>query len=133
MQCKGPDDKLYDKKPDVRAKIARGNTILVHADENGEIKYDLVIYALRKFTGGMGDEDDLDRNAKDWKMYFLKDLNEAAYVCSLKKANGEAAHLACRWLNGQFVIFAGSKNVHLAFRNKSENHFFRKSPILTFK
>ena len=56
---------------------------------------------------------------QDWKNYFLKDINETKNVLSLNKANGESAHLACRWLDGQFLIFAGSKNVHLAFRDKS--------------
>ncbi len=120
MFCRGPDDKLYDQKADLRAKIARGNTVLVHTAENGAREYDLVVYALRKFTGGLGDEDEMDRNAKDWRKYFVKNVEETSYVASLKKANGEAAHFACRWIDGQFVIFAGSKNVHLAFRHKSK-------------
>ena len=61
----------------------------------------------------------MDRNAQDWKKYFLKDISETKYVKSLRKANGEAAHLSCRWIDGQFLFITGSKNVHLVFRNKS--------------
>ena len=40
------------------------------------------------------------------------------YVAVLQKANGEAAHLSCRWVDNEFLICAGSKNVHLVFKNK---------------
>jgi len=43
---------------------------------NGKKTLDLVIYALRKFTGGLGDEDDFDREENDWQKYFLKDINK---------------------------------------------------------
>ena len=115
---RGPDDKVYDDNSDIRAKVARGNCVL-ERNVNKNKTYDLVVYALRKFTGGLGDEDELDRNAKDWRKYFVRDLKETKYVASLRKANGEAAHLACRWINDEFCLFAGSKNVHLAFKTKS--------------
>jgi hypothetical protein len=81
----------------------------------------LVIYALRKFTGGLGDEDDMDRNNQDWKKYFLKDIGQTKSVISLQKANGEAAHLSCRSFDGgKFLLFIGSKNVHMAIESKSD-------------
>ncbi len=123
---KGPDDAVYDKNSDIRAKIARGNCILEQNDK-GNKKFDLVVYALRKFTGGLGDEDETDRNAQDWRKYFVKDVKESKFVASLQKANGEAAHLACRWLDGEFVLFAGSKNVHLVFKKKSKQLIIRIS------
>lgn len=98
-------------------QVARGNSIL-EIDENGKTYYKLVIYALRKFTGGLGDEDDLDRNSNDWKNYFIKDFTSVNQVMSLQKANGEAAHFSCSWLNDEFLLCAGSKNVHLVFKNK---------------
>jgi hypothetical protein len=81
----------------------------------------LIVFALRKFTGGLGDEDDMDREQNDWCNYFLRPLNESSLVVSLQKANGEAAHLSCRFINGSFVICAGSKNVHLLFRTASNS------------
>ena len=49
---KGPDDKLYNERQDLREKVARGNTILyVHNLETNVMHYDGVVFALRKFTG----------------------------------------------------------------------------------
>jgi hypothetical protein len=93
--------------------------VLEYKDEKGRSKFDLIVYALRKFTGGLGDEDEIDRNNQDWKKYFLKDLKQTKRIVAMQKANGEAAHMSCRFLNGQFLIAAGSKNVHLLFKNKS--------------
>ena len=49
VQSRGPDDIVFDQNSDIRAKIARGNCILKQGDQ-----YELIIYALRKFTGGLG-------------------------------------------------------------------------------
>lgn len=112
---------MYDQNATLRAKIARGNCVLEQKKPDGKSKsYDLVVYALRKFTGGMGDEDEIDRASNDWEKYFVKDSKHSRYVACLQKANGEAAHLACRYIDNQFCLFAGSKNVHLAFRKKSK-------------
>lgn len=75
---------------------------------------------MRKFTGGLGDEDDMDRNNQDWKKYFLKNLDSTRRVVALKKANGEAAHMSCRYIDGQFYVIAGSKNVHLVFQKSTD-------------
>lgn len=91
----------------------------METNQNGKIDHKLVIYALRKFTGGLGDEDDLDRNSKDWKNYFIRDFSYVRQVFSLQKANGEAAHFSCSWIDGEFLLCSGSKNVHLVFKNKS--------------
>jgi hypothetical protein len=81
--------------------------------------YDLIIFALRKFTGGLGDEDDMDRDKNDWSNYFLKSISQTEHIIALDKANGEAAHLSCRYIDGSFLVCAGSKNVHLLFRTSS--------------
>ena len=78
-----------------------------------------MIYGLRKFTGGLGDEDDIDRKSGQWNKYFLTDFKNIKHVIVLQKANGEAAHVSCLWINDNFLICAGSKNVHLVFRKKS--------------
>lgn len=75
---------------------------------------------MRKFAGGLGDEDEIERSKSDWRKYFLKDIKKTEYVISLEKANGEAAHFSCRWIDNGFLLCAGSKNVHLVFRNESE-------------
>ena len=51
---------------------------------NKATEYDLVIYGLRKFTGGMGDEDEIERNSSTWKRYFLKDLSQTSNVLCLQ-------------------------------------------------
>jgi len=125
VQSKGPDDEVYDKYEDIRARVARGNTIL-ERNLNGKKEYDLVIYALRKFSGGMGDEDEVERNNSDWKKYFLVDIDKTEYVVSLQKANGEAAHMSCRFIDGEFLICAGSKNVHLVFKKIDDLFEYRE-------
>ena len=51
---KGPDDKVYNANKDLREKVARGNSVLYINDlESNTIEQDCIIFALRKFTGGM--------------------------------------------------------------------------------
>ena len=42
------------------------------------------------------------------------------------KANGEAAHFSVRWIRDRFVVFAGSKNVHLAARGAADVEKYRE-------
>ena len=52
VHSRGPDDKVYNAHEALRQKVARGNSILyIHNTENNSIKYDGVVFALRKFTG----------------------------------------------------------------------------------
>lgn len=63
------------------------------------LEQDIVIYANRKFTGNIGDEDDLQpENNDQWKKYFLKDQEEAQQVVCMEKVNGEAAHFSGRYV-----------------------------------
>ena len=118
-----PDDAMYNRCRDLRVKVARGNTVwYVNGDGRG-VRHDTVVFALRKFTGGMGDEDqDQPENDRVWKDYFLGPFPETRRVVCTLKANGEAAHLSARHLGpGRgFVLFAGSKNVHLALRRRED-------------
>ena len=61
--------------------MARGNTILYMNDtaaKASSVTHDNVIFALRKFTGGMGDEDeDQPDSGKTWMNYFLKPLESS--------------------------------------------------------
>eukprot|EP01147_Barroeca_monosierra_P009118 gene9118-1419_t len=84
-----------------------------------------VLQGLRKFTGGLGDDDDVPMNSdveinQPWKAYFTKPIEFANTIISMDKANGEAAHLACRWIEGRFVLFCGSKNVHMSFTRRGD-------------
>ena len=105
-----------------RENVARGNTVLcLNNLESGTITYECLIFALRKFTGGMGDEDeDQPENNKVWTDYFLKPLDSTSNVICTKKANGEAAHLGVRFIHDRFVLCVGSKNVHMLISNKSD-------------
>ena len=105
-----------------RENVARGNTILyVNNLEDGKVSYDCMIFALRKFTGGMGDEDeDQPENNKVWTDYFLKPLESTSNLICTRKANGEAAHLAIRWIKDRFVVCVGSKNVHMLISDRSD-------------
>ncbi|XP_021358306.1 uncharacterized protein LOC110453614 isoform X2 [Mizuhopecten yessoensis] len=76
---------------------------------------------MKKFTGGLGDDD--DRESGDtfvWQKYFTKSLDDASVVIATRKANGEAAHLSCRLIGGEYVLCGGSKNVHMLFRRKED-------------
>merc|ERR1719495_1209799 len=98
-------------------------------NDGGKVHHDGVVFALRKFTGGMGDEDeDQPENNLVWKQYFLRPYEEVERVVCTGKANGEAAHLSVRYLasqksedkEGGFVLFVGSKNVHLAVSRRED-------------
>ena len=57
-----------------------------------------------------------------WKLnhicLILQPIEDATAVIATKKANGEAAHLSCCLIGGEFVLCGGSKNVHMMFRKK---------------
>lgn len=66
----GPDDKIYDKHEDIRNRVARGNAFVKLDQNEGPI---CTVFALKKFTGGLGDDDDRDSgDDKVWKKYFIK-------------------------------------------------------------
>ncbi|XP_053402604.1 uncharacterized protein LOC123549145 isoform X2 [Mercenaria mercenaria] len=64
-----------------------------------------------------GPDDSVYDNNKDIRE---RPLEETDIVIATNKANGEAAHLSCIEIDGQFILCGGSKNVHLLFRNKSD-------------
>eukprot|EP00095_Tigriopus_kingsejongensis_P002818 maker-scaffold80_size398941-snap-gene-1.9 protein:Tk02818 transcript:maker-scaffold80_size398941-snap-gene-1.9-mRNA-1 annotation:"hypothetical protein BRAFLDRAFT_126791" len=117
-----PDDAMYNQHADLREHIARGNTVWHLQDSaGGQISQDQVIFALKKFTGGMGDEDENQPdNDKVWMKYFLQPVTQTHRIVCTQKANGEAAHFSIRWLQGQFYVCAGSKNVHLLCRSRED-------------
>jgi len=118
----GPDDAMYNSSAELRERIARGDTVLQLEDvRTGKVSKDMVTFALKKFTGGMGDEDeDQPENEQVWQRYFLSPMEEVEKVVCVIKENGEAAHLSVRMIQGSFYYFCGSKNVHLMFRTREE-------------
>ncbi|GFN89823.1 actin-binding protein ipp-like [Plakobranchus ocellatus] len=122
---RGPDDAIYDTYQSVREKVARGNCFL--RINKGPLKGTrCILHALKKFTGGLGDDDDKDRGDNHtWKKYFAKPLDSARKVIATKKANGEAAHLSCLEMDGHRLICAGSKNVHILIRNRGDIACYR--------
>nr|XP_045625849.1 uncharacterized protein LOC123775069 isoform X2 [Procambarus clarkii] len=112
----GPDDEIYNKDSEVRKLIPRGATILEFKG-----KSDVVIYANKKFTGGVGDEDEHQPENNDlWKQYCLEDPSTSSKVVCMNKVNGEAAHFSGRYIEGRFYLFTGSKNVHMLIRERKD-------------
>ncbi|XP_064611084.1 uncharacterized protein LOC135475207 [Liolophura sinensis] len=117
---RGPDDAIFEKNKDIREKVARGNCFL---DLSGgpERCMCCVVYAFKKFTGGLGDDDDKEKGDNfTWKKFFTKSLEETDKVVCTRKANGEAAHLSCLEIDGELFICGGSKNVHMLIRRKED-------------
>ncbi|CAL4058686.1 unnamed protein product [Meganyctiphanes norvegica] len=111
---RGPDDKIYNRNEDIRQMISRGTTLMSWKDSNNEDILDTVLYANKKFTGGVGDEDETQpENAQVWRSYCLADPDSADKVVAMEKINGEAAHFSVRSFEEQLFIIAGSKNVHM--------------------
>ena len=85
-----------------------------------DFRFNLAVVCL---IGGMGDEDEHQpENNLVWKKYFLRPYDEVERVVCTDKANGEAAHLSARYMGEQagFVLFVGSKNVHMAVRRRED-------------
>ncbi|XP_069176458.1 putative leucine-rich repeat-containing protein DDB_G0290503 [Procambarus clarkii] len=87
VNCYGPDDTIYNNDPEVRKNVPRGVTLLEFKGQ-----FDLVIFANKKFTGGIGDEDDKQPETNDlWKQYCLEDLKKLGdqenKIENLKKEN----------------------------------------------
>ncbi|BFZ19863.1 hypothetical protein BsWGS_22901 [Bradybaena similaris] len=124
--CKhGPDDKIYDSYKMVRDKVARGNCFL-HLTRGPYTGSLCVLHALKKFTGGLGDDDDKDKGDNiTWRNYFLKPIEMTETIIATKKANGEAAHLSCVLIDEHYYICGGSKNVHMLIRNREDIAAYR--------
>jgi len=129
VECRGPDDALYNRSPEIREKVARGNTLLsLRNAANNTRSLEMVVFALRKFTGGMGDEDESQPEDETvWKKYFLKPLEETDKIVVTTKENGEAAHLSVRYIDNQFYFIGGSKNVHMIFRSREDIERYTES------
>nr|XP_045585646.1 uncharacterized protein LOC123747476 [Procambarus clarkii]XP_045588150.1 uncharacterized protein LOC123750074 [Procambarus clarkii] len=117
VNCYGPDDTIYNNDPEVRKNVPRGVTLLEFKGQ-----FDLVIFANKKFTGGIGDEDDKQPETNDlWKQYCLEDLSTTtSKVVCMTKVNGESAHFSGRYINGKFFLITGSKSVHMLIGERED-------------
>ncbi|XP_045128705.1 uncharacterized protein LOC123514706 [Portunus trituberculatus] len=116
----GPDDRIYNKHADIRMMIPRGATILEWRSKKSSWS-SVVIYGHKKFTGGIGDEDnEQPENNEKWREYFIAEPSEATSVVCMDKLNGEAAHISCRYIDDQFYLIVGSKNVHMLIRGSCD-------------
>ncbi|CAG7728232.1 unnamed protein product [Allacma fusca] len=130
----GPDDRIYSENEDLRKNVvARGNCVLEleyplesdagdsnsNSNKKREAIYIFLVFALRKFSGGLGDEDD-SQLQNMWQKYFIKPVESADRIVCTTKANGEAAHVSCCLIKGEYYMCFGSKNVHLLVKNKDD-------------
>ncbi|CAF0805884.1 unnamed protein product [Adineta ricciae] len=123
ISCRGPDDKLYDRDAQLRQRLPRGCTLMqCRLKDEAQPRLDFVVFALRKFSGGLGDDDDREDDNQAWLRYFLENPRTASQIICTKKVNGEACHLSCVALppDNRLMLIAGSKNVHLCFRSHSD-------------
>ena len=113
INCYGIDDKMYEHNQVLREKVARGNSFVTFYGKdvpNGGC----VVRGLKKFSGAYWDDDDIQHpDHAGWSKYFLSAPANATNVVVMEKVNGEAAHISVRLLGSTFIIFCGSKNVHL--------------------
>ncbi|KAL6068000.1 RNA-directed RNA polymerase [Balamuthia mandrillaris] len=126
------EDEVYASSERIRQKVARGNCLLSFKLRSSPSSPPLLCFPLRglkKFTGGMGDDDDCPDGGDEevWRKFFTKPPEQAKKVVSTWKANGAAAHLSVIKLSSsssastkgenklqtKFLLIGGSKNVHL--------------------
>jgi len=108
------DDSVYEENPQIRALIPRGLCIFKLINPSGETTYYRAVTGMKKFTGGLFDEDDSDvTNDQMWKNFFIKPIEETVIVLKTSKENGESAHFSPFLIDGQFYYFLGSKQVHM--------------------
>lgn len=115
------DDTLYCSQPEIRQRVARGNSVLKVTYDDGRCESRMVLQSFRKFTGSLGDEDDdlkmaegqhaadaaarSDKKTKPamapaaqsalrWKQFFLQPTSNVTSAVVMAKANGEAAHFS---------------------------------------
>ena len=113
---KGSDDEMYKNNDDLLKFMPRGLTVMELTKSSSDYRKDIVISANRKFF-----ECDVGPNGIDFltNQYTNFSLNssQVSKIISTEKLNGEAAHFSGRFIDGQFYLIAGSKNVHLIFQN----------------
>ena len=122
VKSRGPDEVAYNKYEILRTRIPRGFSLMKLEYSDGRTIEHCVIYASKKFSGSVIDEDEFSGLEEEniellHDKYFLANTGGASNIIAMEKVNGEAAHFTGRFINGEFYLIAGSKNVHLIFQN----------------
>ncbi|KAL0483787.1 ATP synthase subunit atpF [Acrasis kona] len=139
------DDDVYDAFPHIRTFIPRGCCILEVDDQtNKKTTFHLVVFAMKKFTGGPGDDDDLssllesednevetERSRERFEYYFSDNVNNSKKILKTSKENGEAAHLGFFKHEDVLYFVFGSKNVHMIVRNQEDVGKYKDRRYLT--
>lgn len=75
-----PDDKIYSQNKKIRDLIARGNTLLKFRRDGRDV-LSFPLYGMKKFTGGMGDDDDQEQGGDNvtWQKFFTKPSETASH------------------------------------------------------
>ena len=111
------DDDIYDLFPRVRQFVPRGLCLFASiASSTSEIKEcQVVIFGMKKFTGGPGDDDDMEEeeseqvdNRPRYEHYFTEAFNQCVELIDTSKENGEASHLGQVRLGDQLYYVMGS-------------------------
>lgn len=127
------DDEVYDLFEHARTYVPRGLTILEvqPKDKSKKPHFAIVVYAMKKFTGGPGDEDeeedeeelaetDIVGGKAKWEYYFIGPHKSTKYIYNTTKENGDSAHLSFFNHQGHTYYLVGSKNVHMLIRNEQD-------------
>ncbi len=110
------DDDIYDLFPVVRQYIPRSLCIFTSVT-NPQSRCEIVIFGMKKFNGGPGDDDDVKATDEEnldsrHEHYFTQPFDECIKLIDTSKENGGASHLGqVRFLNND-KLYMDSKNVH---------------------
>lgn len=115
------DDHLYNEYPELRRRVSRGHCLLELEYDDGRRRVICVIRALKKFTSN-------DERDTCWEEYFTKPIDQTVDIVCTSKTNGEAAHLSPFLIDDQIYLCAGSKNVHMIFKNKEHLDMYGDEP-----
>ena len=117
---------VHTRGSELRKYVPRGLCICELKPPRQPKRTLILVSAMKKFFGGMGDEDDTDMdNDKDWRRTFLQPVEEATAVVETSKENGEAAHLSVLEITDDLpapvvLYVCGSKNVHLVAASQKD-------------
>ena len=115
---RGSDDEVFKKNKDLLRFMTRGLTVMDIGKYSNDCRKDIVISANRKFFECEVGPQGIDLTGQNYSKHFLKSSTEVFSIVSTEKMNGEAAHFSGRFIEGEFYLIAGSKNVHLLFQNE---------------
>ena len=112
-----PDDIVYHEHEDIRKQIPRGLTFFKSSSSSSS-STDVCIFANRKFVGDMKYAD----------RYFIRNYDDdpTRKIICMEKINGEALHFSCRYMNGKFYLFVGSKNNHILINQFEDINLYRE-------